>query len=91
MLVNLQKNKAEVDTDLTVYPVCNTSGRELCDGESLGLNMKLVVRCARCDKVEMVLNNKIFYLQRKHKIHKVNQLVRGRIKKGHHKNQILPK
>lgn len=50
-LVYVKETKAVADNNLSIFPVCNIFGCKLCDRESMGLEMELVVRCAVCDKV----------------------------------------
>lgn len=54
---------------LTLYPIGIANERELCDGESMGPEMEVVVRCPRCSQVEDEMKHNFIYLQRKHKVY----------------------
>ena len=66
-LLNIKKMKKVIDSNLTVCPICETNGRELCDGDSIGLQMEVLVRCTGCARVEEKLKKEMFYLKRQHK------------------------
>ena len=66
-LLNLKKIKKVIDSNLTVCPICETNGRELCDGDSIGLQMEVSVCCTSCARVEMSFKQKIYWLKKQQK------------------------
>ena len=54
-----------MDTNITLCQVCKSDERELCDGESMGLAMDLVVRCGECDRYGTNLERSLKYFTNK--------------------------
>lgn len=64
-LLNIKKVKAIVDKNLTLCQVCKSDGHELCNGESMGLEINIVVRCREYDKFGTNLERSLKYLTNK--------------------------
>ena len=64
-LVNVIALKKIIDTNLIICPVCKSNDRKICDGNSKGFAMELVIRYGGCDKIEVAHRNTVYRLSAK--------------------------